>query len=98
MGALVDTWHINVIKESLSDYAYKLGDKLVHTHIADNDGMGGDHMPPGMGKIYFRPFITALKDIGYKGFLSVEPGLSYSSDPDGAAHFGLHHMRGILEK
>ena len=63
---------------------YKLGDRVLHTHISDNDATHNAHWRPGKGKIDWRAFLQALRDIGYQGPLSLEledvPGVSHGPE------------------
>ena len=43
------------------------GDRLGHVHTADNN-----RFQPGAGCLDFQPTFTALKQIGYDGFVSIE--------------------------
>lgn len=95
-AALLDTGHVNVTGESLTDYVLQLEDKLKHIHIDDNDGKSDDHLPPGMGNINFTPLFIALKKIHYQGAISVEPGFGFSTDPDSAAQRGIFFLRKYL--
>lgn len=46
----------------------KNGDLIRHIHIAENNGRAA----PGVSKEDFTPYFRALKDIGYKGLISIE--------------------------
>lgn len=96
LAALLDTGHVPVNGESLTDYVYRLGEKIVHIHLDDNDGKSDDHLPPGMGTINFGPMFAALKRIGYQGAISVEPSFGFSTDPDAAALQGIEFLKQYL--
>ena len=96
-ATLLDTGHVNVNGESLTDYVLQLGDKLKHIHIDDNDGKSDGHLPPGMGNINFAPLFIALKKINYQGAISVEPGFGFSTDPDGPAQIGISFLQKYLQ-
>jgi sugar phosphate isomerase/epimerase len=59
---------------------YRLGKRIKHLHVSDNDGVTNVHWRPGMGKIDWKAMFQALKDIGYDGVVSIEledvPGVS----------------------
>ena len=59
---------------------YRLGKKIMHCHVSDNDGVTNVHWRPGMGKIDWTAMFQALKDVGYDGVISIEledvPGVS----------------------
>jgi L-ribulose-5-phosphate 3-epimerase len=48
-------------------------------HITDNDGNYAHHLPIGMGNIDFQEVISALKQIGWDGYLI--PEIFYKEDP-----------------
>lgn len=49
-----------------------LGNKLQALHIHDNDRLHDSHMPPFTMDIDFVSVVAALKEIGYKGYLTLE--------------------------
>ena len=64
---LCDIYHM--LKEDESpDQIVKFGKHIVHCHIAEKQ----DRTPPGVKGDDFRPYLAALKKIGYKGGLSIE--------------------------
>jgi len=84
LGILLDTGHANVNGEDLAEVVRKLKDVPFHIHIDDNNGDSDAHMVPGEGSIDFGPFVAALDEIGYQGFVSAELGFQYTLDPDAA--------------
>lgn len=50
----------------------KLKNHIFHVHLHDNFGVKDNHLPPGNGKINFKPIIKALRDIGYDKQIIVE--------------------------
>lgn len=57
----------------------KLKGRVAHVHISDCDGMVHGDLPPGRGIVKFRPYLQAIKEIGFEGVVSIE--LEYSPDP-----------------
>ena len=47
-------------------------DKIISSHISDNDLYLDRHVPIGEGKIDFRRVLNLLKDIGFEGTLNIE--------------------------
>jgi protein FrlC len=84
LGILFDTGHANVNGEDLAEAVIQCKDVPLHVHIDDNDGNSDAHLIPGDGSIDFAPFVQALREIGYQGFVSAELGFQYTSDPDPA--------------
>jgi len=71
VGALLDTGHAIVAREHLPTVVEMLNGKLFHIHVDDNYGDWDRDMPPGTVHD-FKPFLEALKRIGYKGSLSMD--------------------------
>ncbi len=51
---------------------YRLGSRVFHCHVSDNDAVTNAHWRPGMGKIDWRAMLTALRDVGFDGVVSIE--------------------------
>ena len=84
LGILLDTGHAHVNGEDLAEVVYRLKDVPFHIHIDDNHGDSDAHLTPGEGSIDFAPFVKALQEIDYQGFVSCELGFGYTLDPDPA--------------
>jgi protein FrlC len=84
LGILLDTGHANVNGEDLGEVVTRLKDVPFHIHIDDNHGDSDAHLIPGDGSIDFEPFVRALREINYQGFVSGELGFQYTLDPDPA--------------
>jgi protein FrlC len=96
LGVLMDNGHAYVMGEPAAEAVKQMADKLFHVHIDDNDGLRDQHLVPGEGNFDFKPFIQALRDVDYDGFLGVELGWDYTIDPDSAANLTVERMREIL--
>jgi fructoselysine 3-epimerase len=90
---MFDTFHVLYRNEVLSDYVYCMKNKLHHIHIADTD-----RLPPGQGSANFDSMLKALKEIDYKGYLSVEAGFQRKADPDWYASTSLEFLRSKLKE
>jgi sugar phosphate isomerase/epimerase len=64
---LADTYHMDTDGED-PDYIRQVGDLLVHVHCADPAG----RVPLGFGPADHRPYFRALKDVGYRGGVTIE--------------------------
>jgi protein FrlC len=98
LGCLLDIGHLNVIHESGLDFVSVLRDELLHVHLSDNNGIYDQGLVPGEGNVQFEPFIKALIDNGYKGYLSFELSFSYLQNPDAAAYRARMFIEKLLRK
>jgi sugar phosphate isomerase/epimerase len=64
---LLDVFHMNIEEVSIADAIRATGHLLGHFHMADSN-----RHAPGMGHVDFTQIGAALRDIGYKGWLSGE--------------------------
>ncbi len=77
-GVNFDTSHANLCKLDLVKEIKNYGDKLLGTHISDNDGSGDQHQIPGWGNINWPEVMKAFKEINYKGLFNFEiPGIRH---------------------
>jgi sugar phosphate isomerase/epimerase len=75
LGICLDTSHANVQGLDVAEAARQCGDRLIATHISDNDGSGDQHRTPFGGKIDWPPVVNALREIGYARPFNLEiPG------------------------
>ena len=100
MGIALDTGHCHVNRESLVDSLLILREKNipVHIHLDDNNGQSDQHKIPGEGTICFIPFFRVLKETGYDGYLTVELGFDYTTDPDSAAYKSQKVVLSLLKE
>jgi len=95
LGICLDTGHAHVNGEDLAQVVRDLENVPLHIHIDDNKGDSDSHAIPGEGNIDYRPFVRALREINYSGFVSAELGFQYTLDPDAAVqktHAALSEM------
>lgn len=71
IGVTLDTFHANIEEQNISTAIRSLGSQLRHFHASEND-----RGPLGRGHIPFPEIISALKSIGYEGYLMIE-GFGY---------------------
>ena len=85
----IDTFHMNIEEPSLVDSILEAKGLVGYVHLVDSN-----RWAPGYGHINFREVISALKKIGYKGYLSLE--VFPLPDPDTAAKKGIETVRKLL--
>jgi len=75
LGICFDTSHANVQKLDFAEAIKECGERLIATHISDNDGSGDQHKTPGYARINWLAVVQALRDIEYQGIFNLEiPG------------------------
>ncbi len=85
-GIVLDNGHAALVGDSAVDAVTRLGDRLFHVHIDDNNGQRDQHLVPGDGAFDFPPFIAALRRAGYAGYVCAELSWDFSIDPEPVAH------------
>jgi len=106
IGVTVDTFHANIEEQSIPDAVRSLGSRLKHIHASENDRglLGTGHVP-------FSEIISALREIGYKGYLMIE-GFGYDKkvknspgnlwayknvSPESLAQSGFQYLARLLQ-
>ncbi|GEM_PF-305352 len=75
LGVCLDTGHANVNRYVCGEFVKEVNDRLIATHIHDNDGRSDQHLLPFMGNIDWPLFARELNAISYHGPLILEiPG------------------------
>jgi D-psicose/D-tagatose/L-ribulose 3-epimerase len=106
IGVTIDTFHANIEEKNIADAVCLTGRHLKHVHASENDrGLLGS------GHVAFPEIVTALRDIGYDGYLMIE-GFGYSRDeqeslgalygdltvsPENIAFEGAAYLRTLLQ-
>lgn len=92
VGLMFDTQHAYYRKEVPTDYVYRMGKNLRHLHLSEL-GRGA----PGSGKGDFIGLVSALKDVGYNGYLAMEIGFNRRDvEPDQIARQAYEYMKPLL--
>ena len=68
---LTDFFHMHIEETSTPDTIRRVGKYIGHIHMADNT-----RMEPGTGDIDWKAGLGALKDVGFKGYLAYECGIT----------------------
>ncbi|WDR06278.1 sugar phosphate isomerase/epimerase [Devosia rhodophyticola] len=67
IGALLDTFHLNIEEKDIATAITSAGDKLVHFHVSDND-----RGVPGSGHVPWDVVQSSLKTMRYNGWIVAE--------------------------
>ncbi|WDR02876.1 sugar phosphate isomerase/epimerase [Devosia algicola] len=67
IGALLDTFHLNIEEKDIGKAIIAAGDKLAHFHVSDND-----RGVPGSGHVPWDVVRSSLKTMGYDGWIVAE--------------------------
>ena len=67
VGIMADLFHMSIEERSMTESIKKISRYLAHIHIADNTREAA-----GLGQTDFRPVISVLKELGYKGYITME--------------------------
>ena len=78
IGVTIDTFHANIEEQNISNAIRSLGPHLRHIHASEND-----RGPLGRGHVPFAEIISALKAVGYDGYLMIE-GFGYDPKEENA--------------
>ena len=62
----------HLFHETPGDFIRKIGDKIITTHISDNDANDEQHWYPGEGTIDWQDTLSALQEVGYDGPIMYE--------------------------
>lgn len=65
---LLDCFHMNIEEDSLADAIRTAAPYLGHFHIGETN-----RRPPGRGRMAWGELFGALKEVGYRGAISMEP-------------------------
>jgi D-psicose/D-tagatose/L-ribulose 3-epimerase len=65
---LLDTFHMNIEEDSLTDAIVTAGERLAHFHVGE-----ANRRPPGQGRLPWDDIAGALSSIGYRGRILMEP-------------------------
>ena len=97
LGVVIDSGHMNLSSETISEAINMPGDKLLQVHVNDNDGQHQQNLIPGEGTFNFFELIQELGKVRFKGVLTAELGYHYTFDPTPAVIENVRRMRSYLE-
>jgi sugar phosphate isomerase/epimerase len=91
---LADSYHMNIEERDMGEPIRTAGPLLGHVHVADNN-----RLQPGKGHIDWRTFFSALNEIDYPGYVSIEcwspAGPRIEGDPEQALPESVAFMRAV---
>lgn len=67
LGVIVDFFHMQWEDEDAATLIHRAGSFLKHVHVAEDS-----RVEPGPGALDFRPGFSALRTIGYQGYIVIE--------------------------
>lgn len=71
VGIVLDVGHANV-NGDVKVFMDKLGDRIVHIHVSDNDGKQDSHLGVGKGTVDWQEFARAVRRIQFRGIVMIE--------------------------
>ena len=98
--ACLDVGHATTLGTDAGDAVRMLGNRLHCLHIHDNDGKRDLHWLPYYGVTNWQNFTSALKEIEYKGVITLETSVSYKmkSLPESLKKEGERGLANITRK
>jgi fructoselysine 3-epimerase len=94
VGLMFDTQHAYYRNEVPTDYVYRMGKDLRHIHLSEFG-----RLPPGAGRGDFVGLVTALREIDYKGYLTMEIGFNRRDvEPDLVARQAYDYLKPLVSK
>lgn len=94
LGVNLDIGHLVVSGEDPAEVIQSLSPYLLNIHIEDIRGRKHYHLIPGKGDIDMAAVSRALRNIQYKGFVTVEL-YTYNDSPERAAYQALQYLKGL---
>ena len=91
-----DVGHLFCVGEDPAMVIRQMPEQVAHVHLEDiGSNRVHQHLTPGKGAIDFRSIFTALDEIGYKGWVTVEL-YPYETTAAGVAKLAYEHLRPII--
>jgi sugar phosphate isomerase/epimerase len=67
---MADTFHMSIEEDDLPASVRRVGDVIGHVQLGDSG-----RLQPGVGHLDWPPLLSALKDVGYDGWMAMECGI-----------------------
>jgi len=106
LGIMVDTFHCHKSGVGPDDVAHLPGERLLIVHINDSEDLPPEQLTdahrlyPGLGVLPLDGYLSALRDVGYEGFLSVElfrPEY-WADEHESIIRNAQQHLDGVLSR
>ncbi len=95
-GIQLDTAHLVNQNIDVETAVFMLGAKhIFNVHAKDSDGLTRGNLPAGTGIVDYTAFLTALRQIGYTGNLSVE--VEFTDNPKRYMKQAIDHIRMCMD-
>ena len=97
LGLTPDSYHMSIDERPFAEAIPQGGAHILHVHTADSN-----RQAPGQGNLDFQALFRALRDSGYRGYLSLELfpewyGIRMLHPAEEALRLGREHMRRVLD-
>jgi len=93
-----DVGHLFCVGEDPAQVIRAMPEEIAHVHLEDiGKNRVHQHLTPGKGVIDFRSIFAALKDIGYRGWATVEL-YPYETTAAGVAKLAYEHLAPMLRE
>ena len=90
-GLCLDVGHVNVFSElSPAEWVERMGKRLFHVHLHDNNGKTDQHLPVGSGTIDFDSLFDALE--------THAPNVTVSLEVETQADKAFENIREVMER
>ena len=95
LGANLDIGHSQVAGENLTEVIKLLNNRIWYLHVEDIPGRKHYHLIPGEGTMPWGEIVSALREINYQRFLTVEL-YTHTEDPQAAADKSFAFLRNLI--
>jgi sugar phosphate isomerase/epimerase len=92
-----DIGHLFCVRDDPADVIRQMPGEIAHVHLEDiGENRVHQHLTPGKGAIDFDEILTALREIQYRGWVTVEL-YPYETTAAGVAEAAIRHLTPLLK-
>ncbi|MCL2775824.1 MAG: sugar phosphate isomerase/epimerase [Oscillospiraceae bacterium] len=96
IGIQLDTAHLINQRIDIETAIYMLGgNRIFNVHAKDSDGMTRGNLPCGTGLVDYTSVLRALRNVGYKGNVSIE--VEFTANPKRYMRQAFNHLRECMD-